>query len=373
MIPGHCWPGTDRGIAKVYGDVGARQKRLWALGARKGQRDRFCGSLRLAVAGPDFVAVFRAFVGRCWGWARWRFVIAGLIALFGVTEFALHLYFSRAAPRLSEWEALRPAVERLVDAGTLVVVAPSWAEPNARFALGDQLMPLSQVARADESRFERALEISTLGQSASELGEWQLESEQREGRFVLRSWSNPRVMPVLYDFLEHTDPEHARVSVHRQGKSDDCPWTKAKVSNGDLHGHPTFPARRFVCPYGDWSFVGTTVIEDQLYRPRRCIWAHPVSRGVLAVCFESVPIGATIRGYGALPYFFEREARGTAIELAVYVAGEPVGDWQHADGQGWKAFEFSTARFAGQHHPVEFRVQSKRAWRREFCFQADVR
>ena len=300
-------------------------------------------------------------------------VIAGLLALLGVTEFAFHLYFSRAAPELDEWKALRPAVERLVEVGTLIVVAPSWAEPNARFALGDQLMPLSHVARADESRFGRALEISTLGQSAPELDQWQLDSERREGRFLLRSWSNPRVMPVLYDFLEHVQPDHARVSVLRRDQRDDCPWKKAKVSNGDLHGHPTFPARRFVCPEGEWSFVGTTVIEDQQYRPRRCIWAHPVGRGVLAVRFESVPIGATIRGYGALPYFLEREKRGSAIELSVHVAGEPVGDWQHADGEGWKAFEFSTARFAGQRQPVEFRVQSTRAWRREFCFQADVR
>jgi hypothetical protein len=333
----------------------------------------FYGSLRLAVPGPKFVAVFRAFVGHGSTWARWRFAVAGLLALLAVLELVLHLHFSRAAPRLSEWEALRPAVERLIDAGTLVVVAPRWAEPNARYALGDQLMPLSHVARADESRFERALEISMLGESAPELERWQLESERREGRFLLRRWRNPRVTPVLYDFLEHADPDHAVVSVLRRGQLDDCPWTKGKVSNGDLHGHPTFPAWRFGCSDGDWSFVGATVIEDQQYRPRRCIWAHPVSGGVLTLRFAAVPIGATIRGYGALPYFFERERRGSAIELSVHVAGESVGNWRHSDGEGWRQFEFSTARFAGQQHDVEFRVQSKKTWRREFCFQADVR
>jgi hypothetical protein len=234
-------------------------------------------------------------------------------------------------------------------------------------------MPLSHVARADESSFERALEISMLGKSAPELDHWQLESERREGRFLLRSWRNPGVTPVLYDFLEHADPEHAVVGVLRSGKVDNCLWKKAKVSNGDLHGHPTFPAWRFVCSDEDWSFVGATVIEDQQYRPRRCIWAHPVSGGVLTVRFAAVPIGAMIRGYGALPYFLEREGRGSPIELSVHVAGESVGHWQHADGEGWKLFEFSTARFAGQQHDVEFRLESRKAWRREFCFQADVR
>ena len=74
-----------------------------------------------------------------------------------------------------------------------------------------------------------------------------------------------------------------------------------------------------------------------------------------------------------VPYFNEREERGSPIDLAGWVGGEAVGHYRHTDGEGWKPFEFSTARFDGQVQSVEFRVTSARAWAREFCFQADVR
>jgi hypothetical protein len=324
----------------------------------------------------EFSASFRGFVrGRQrWLAGRWRVLLGLALLVVGSVELGLHFYFSRAAPQLKEWEAIRPAVEQLVDPETLVVIAPYWAEPNARFALGEQLMPLRHVARADESGFGRALEVSILGQEAPELSHWQLQAEQRLGRFLLRSWTNPQPRPVLYDFLEHVRPPDASVIIRRQGRPAECPFKAAKVSNGDLHGHPTYPRWRFVCPgSGEWSFVGSTVIEDQRYRPRACMWAHPAQRSVLELRFESVPIGAVIRGHGALPYLTERETQGTPIELSVHVAGELVGTWQHADGEGWKPFEFSTARFTGQQLPVEFRIQSRKALRREFCFQADVR
>jgi len=234
-------------------------------------------------------------------------------------------------------------------------------------------MPLRHVARADDSSFEHALEISILGQTASELSGWQLESELDTGRFLLRSWTNPRPVRVLYDFLGQAQPPALSVTVERGDTREECRFGRAKVSNGDLHGHPTFPSRRYTCSAGDWLFVGRTVIEDQNYRPRSCLWAHPPARGELVLRFDAVPIGATIRGYAGLPYFFEREERGTPVDLAVRVGGEAVGDYRHSDGEGWKPFEFSTARFAGQVQSVEFRVKSARAWAREFCFQAEVR
>ena len=235
-------------------------------------------------------------------------------------------------------------------------------------------MPLEHVARADASGFERAVEISLLGESAPEVAHWQQTEEQRAGRFVLRTWTNPHVQSVLYDFVTHLEPPDANAGVLQKGVLQPCPFTTAKVTNGDLHGHPTYPRQRFSCPGGgEWSFVGATVIEDQRYRPRRCIWAHPAKRGVLVVRFDAVPISDQIRGYGGLPYFFERESKGSPVELTAYVGGEQVGTWRHADGEGWKPFEFSTARFKGQRQPVEFRVQAKKVSRREFCFQADVR
>jgi len=202
---------------------------------------------------------------------------------------------------------------------------------------------------------------------------WRLESELDTGRFLLRRWTNPQPARVLYDFLAQAEPPRLSVSVQNGDAREECTFGKAKVSNGDLHGHPTFPSRRYSCPGAEWLFVGPTVIEDQNYRPRSCLWAHPPAHGTLVLRFDAVPIAATIRGYAGLPFFYERDKQGSPVDLAVWVGGEAVGHYRHSDGEGWKPFEISTARFAGQVQSVEFRVESERAWQREFCFQAEVR
>jgi hypothetical protein len=297
----------------------------------------------------------------------------GASALLGLGELAGQFYFSHAAPRLRDWMALRPTVQQLAAGEALIVVSPRWAEPNARLAFGDALMPLRHVARADDSGFEHALEVAILGQSAPELRGWQLESEQEQGRFRLRRWRNPAPEPLLYDFLAHVEPSALSVALENGDQSSECAFGAARVSNGDLFGHPTFPSPRFSCSNNDWQFVGRTVIEDQNYEPRGCIWAHPPGHGVVRLRFAAVPIGAKLRGHAGLPYFFERDEHGADVELEVRVGGEAIGNYRHSDGEGWKPFEFSTQRFAGQTLPVEFRVRAAKAWQREFCFQAETR
>ena len=126
----------------------------WALLARKSRWRGFCGTLRAAVPGPGFPAAFREFVGRVQLDGRWRGAAIAAVALLGLGEVGFHVYFSRSAPSLEEWAAVKTSVAELVTPGTLIVVVPEWAEPNARFALGAALMPLGHVARPDESAFE---------------------------------------------------------------------------------------------------------------------------------------------------------------------------------------------------------------------------
>jgi hypothetical protein len=296
-----------------------------------------------------------------------------VVALLGLVEVGFHFHFVRAAPSLEEWKALEPLVNELASSGTLIVIAPEWAEPNARFALGERLMPLGHLARPDESAFERALEISILGEGAPALRGWTLDAQRQADKFVLRSWTNPSPAHVLFDFVARVEPPSASVQVLRANGPEPCPYGTGKVSNGDLGGHPTFPRRRFNCSGSEWSFVGRTVIEDQDYRPRQCVWAHPSSRGTLEIHFADVPLGTTISGYGGLPYLVERESHGTPIELTVLVGGQALGTWTHADGEGWKRFEFSTAALAGQRAPVDFQVRSRQVRVRQFCFQASAR
>lgn len=326
------------------------------------------------MAGQPFFSGFRAFVRRAREDWRLQVGLAAGVASLGLLELGAHVYFSRSAPSLEEWASLKPMVSELASPGTLIVVAPEWTEPNARYGLGSELMPIGQVARADTETFERALEIGILGEASSELRGWNLVGERESGKFALRSWVNPQPARVGFDFLAHLQPNEVSVRIRRPDDSTEpCPYGTHRVSNGELAGHPTFPRKRFQCAGGEWSFVGITVLEDQHYRPRRCMWAHPSHRGTLELQFDSVPIGSTIVGYGALPYFFERESRGAPVELEVLVGAKSLGTWTHRDGEGWKRFEFATVELRGQSQPVVFRVKARHVRERQFCFQASVR
>src|SRR5690606_22952689 len=188
-----------------------------------------------------FLAALREFGVRARRGRRVGIGLVAAVALVGVLEVGFHVHFSSAAPSLDEWAALKPLVSELARPETLIVVAPEWAEPNARFALGSELMPLGHVARPDSDGFERALEIGILGESAAELAGWQLTSERQNGKFALRSWVNPSPARVLYDFLAHVEPRSAQVEILRKRGNEACPYGKHKVSNGELAGHPTYP------------------------------------------------------------------------------------------------------------------------------------
>ena len=73
-----------------------------------------------------------------------------LVPAVGLVELGAHAYFSSRPPSPDEWKTGKATLAGLRKHGELVVIAPEWAEPNARFAFGDELMPLRDVARADE-------------------------------------------------------------------------------------------------------------------------------------------------------------------------------------------------------------------------------
>jgi hypothetical protein len=294
-----------------------------------------------------------------------------LVPALGLAELGGHFYYSARPPKLDEWRGVRDAVAAVRRSGELVVVAPDWAEPNARHAFGDALMPLSDVARADESARARAIEVSILGASAPELSGWKIVSEKRAGKFRIRVLQNPAPAAVSYDFVDHA--ADAEVSDVRGGSAVPCPWDPAaRKSAGGLHGDPAFPGMRHQCA-GDSHFVGVTVIEDQAWRGRRCLWATPSSAATLSIRYHDVPLGRAIRGYGATPWWVERELRGAPIEVTVLVNGVPAGKYVHRAGDSWKLFEMPVRVGTGTHADVEFRVEGARGRERQFCFQADTR
>ncbi|MEZ4307131.1 MAG: hypothetical protein R3F14_03690 [Polyangiaceae bacterium] len=279
----------------------------------------------------------------------------------------------RAGRPRSSWKEARGAVAAFRKADEPVVVAPRWAEPLARQAFGDEAFPIAQVARADVDRFERAVEISILGERAPELAGWAEEAREEHGKLVFRRLRNPGYRAVVADFVELARPPSAEVRTTEPEEA--CRWNpRAQTMSGNLGGNPTFAAQRFECPSGVFFNVGATVIADEEFRPRRCLWAHPPRRGEIVTRFHGVRLGETIEGHGGIYWMIEREKKGAPVTIAVRVDGEEIGRVTHADGEGWARFDLPLGRHArAEGAEVEFGVSSADHRHRHFCFEATSR
>lgn len=190
---------------------------------------------------------------------------------------------------------------------------------------------------------------------------------------MIRRLRNPAPAHVVFDFTDHTLPPFADVRGTEPPVS--CVWNeRAQILAGGLGGHPTFPRRRFECPGGPFFNVGVTVIADQDFRPRRCIWSHPLARGEIVTRYRGVPLGNVIQGHAGMYWIVERTLTGAPVTLSVRVDGEPVGSFSHIDGDGWKHFVFSLGPHAGKTSAeVEFAVSTPSYHHRHYCFEADSR
>jgi hypothetical protein len=304
--------------------------------------------------------------------SRWRYLWLGVPAL-AVAELVFSIGFSRRAPRVEEWRELSEPVRRLKRPSDLLVVAPTWAEPIARHAFGDGVFPLDQIARADASSFPRALEVSALGARADETLAWRVVSEETRGRFTLRVLENPAPVRPKFRFIEHVTPAALSVAIVVDDRETPCPFTdRAAVTTGGLHGHVAFPRERFRCPGGEASFVGVTVIDDQNYLPRRCIWAHPPARGSLRLRFAGVPLGSKIRGWAGLSYFLYRDGTGKPVAISFHAEGRTFGEHQHRDEWGFRAFSLATPGSGDRTADVDVLVRAESAPNRDFCFVAET-
>jgi hypothetical protein len=289
----------------------------------------------------------------------------------GLIELLGHFWAIERAPTLADWQALRQPLARFKAQGELVVIAPEWADPLARAAFGDELLPVDMLARADARGYQRAVEVSALGARSSELEGFDEVERTRAGPFTLRRLSNPDYQPVLYRFVDHVEPGALAVTEGDDGAA--CAWQQRAVGlTGGLHGNVAFPAQRFACRGGNAHFVGATIVDDQDYRPRRCIWAHAAQDGSLRLTFAGVTLGKTIRGYGGLSYFLARDGVGAPVELTVRAAGREIGSVLHRDESGFQAFELSTAPLSGTTTDVQFEIKSAVPDQRGFCFYAET-
>jgi hypothetical protein len=296
------------------------------------------------------------------------------IPVVGILELVAHAWLSVRAPEPDEWSALPELVARLRHPGDLVVVAPEWAEPLARHALGDPVLPISALARADVSGYAFALEVSVLGARAAELARFSPIASLESPPFRLRRLRNDAYSPVLFAFTDHVAPEHLSVTEPDGDGERECSYTeRAGTSSGGLGGHPTYPASRFRCTGGESFFVGVTLLDDQNYRPRRCIFAHPPRHGgPLRLRFPNVPKGTVLTGSAGFPYLLFRDGLGQPVTLAAFSGDRKLGESTHRDEDGFKPFRFELGEVAARSE-IRFEVTSTDSRLRHFCFTAEVR
>jgi hypothetical protein len=304
------------------------------------------------------------------------------IPLLGVLELGAHALLVRSAPHAADYAALTAPVEDFKREGEPLLVAPRWAAPWVRAALSDERLPLEEQAPASFARFASTLEVSVAGHRDPRLGHWTVAETKQVGPFELRRLVNPAPPPAdAVDLVSVLDAStevfvRPRVTLPGQKSGDqqvDCRWTdRARVRSGGLGGHPTLPRERFQCPGGHYYSVGVTVIADQDYRPRRCIWAHPPARGELVVRFPRQRLGRRIVGHSGIEWMMERAGGGAPVELRVRLGDELLAHVVHVDGDGWAPFDVDLGDHAGTDGALEFSVSSPNHQHRHFCFEASM-
>jgi hypothetical protein len=297
------------------------------------------------------------------------------VPLVGLGELGASVYFSRRAPQIDEWRGLASEVRARKRDSDLIVIAPEWAEPLARTAFTDQLMPILDVARPDEKSYPRALEISALGHESPLVTSWPVLREERLGKFWLRTRQNPHFEPPLFVLTEHALPPELSVSERGpSGESTPCRYgTRPPSSASGLLARPAFPRLRFSCGPSEGDFVGTTIIEDQHDRARRCLWANPAPGGLLTLNFASVPLGDWLDGYVGFPFFRFRDQGWPKVTMSFAVDAVALGTHDHLPESGWHPFRLSTAQFRGGSHEVRIQIFGADSRELELCFYAATR
>lgn len=300
---------------------------------------------------------------------KWAFLAVPALALL---EVVLHLRQIAGAVPESDWRAARDAVKAMARPDDLVLVAPRWADPVGREYLGSDLLTVEREARADESGFARAIQVSVGRQRAPELADWKRAAEQSVGALTVTTYENPASVRVLDRLLSHEGPERMRVFQEERGREVECTFTRGVAQAGSLGFGPTIPANKFTCPGG--GFVGVSVIATLDYTPRRCFYAPVMSGSAgIRIRFQDVAIGRTLHGHHALYVEAERGKSGAPVTIAFSFDQGPLGRFVHQDGEGWKAFDVSTEAFAGQKKELIADISSTDGNRRMYCFEADTR
>ena len=308
-----------------------------------------------------------------------KLLLCGLLPALGVGEFALARAQARRVPTDEQWRAAAAAAKAQHKAGDVVIVAPQWAGPLGRKAIGEvdpSLIDLASVARSDLQTATRVLELSIRGHDAPDTVGFRLTSEQAFGPVKLRILENPKPDKLVRDLVSELGPTTQVAHVHATVGAEACRWERGASRIPNLFTGPATPLERFLCPPYDpsWTFVGVTAITDLDYQPRRCILMHPTENDRTTVTYPPGTIGHKVVAYVGIHFAQERELNKAPVHARVSVAGKEVAHTLHKDGDGWLRFEGSTATWAGTQQEVKLETWAEgSAQFRVACVAAQLR
>lgn len=297
-----------------------------------------------------------------------------VVPVVALWELAAHLWISVRAPDPSEWAAIAGPVRRLEAPGAALVVAPSWAEPLARHVLGDELWPVADRARADDRGVRQVVEISLLGASDPSTATWPVERQLSQGAFRFTSRKNPHYEPELFSLVDAVSRGEASVFRRVGGARYPCVWKQHLTpSTGGLHGHVAFPRERYLCGKGQGAFVGVTLIDDERFEPRQCVWVEAPRDGEQWLTLDDVPFARKLEVYAGSSYFLMRDGTSAPVTIEVLVDGSQAGTVEYRDPAGWSRFAFETPGIAGRRGRLAFKFSSQQAGGRPLCVAAETR
>jgi hypothetical protein len=307
-------------------------------------------------------------------------LLCAALPAIGLIELALANAQAKRVPRDEDWRAAAAAASAQKKPGDWVIVAPQWAGPLGRKAIGEvdpKLITLASVARSDLDTVPRVLELSIRKHDDPQTRGWQLLSEQAFGTVKLRTLQNPKPDILVRDLVDEMGPNLTVGRANAAGAIvEPCRWESGPTRIPNLFQGPATPIDRWMCPPNDpvWTFVGVTTITDLDYNPRRCILMHPTEGTHTIVRYPPGKIGKKVVAYVGIHVFQERDLNKPPVHASVQIAGKEVAHTRHKDGDGWLRFEGTTADLAGQSLPVELHTWAEGSYlNRLTCVAAQLR
>lgn len=270
-------------------------------------------------------------------------------------------------PDPSDWDVAARAVAAQWQDGDAVTVAPRWANPLMRQAMGRALGDRFDLAVAGSPGLDgqrRLWAFSIRGHDSPLLTEGTLEHEATYGRVRIER-RRLRGAPVLFDFVDALEGASAS-----RGERT-CDLTRARASGGGLGNGPVMAASHFSCG-GDP--IGQTVIEDLRFEPRRCISMRPSGMGPATLRYDEVPLGEALVITAGLHWVDERhhvepDHAGSPVLLSVRAGDRSIAELTHRDGDGWARYEVAVPEdLRGTTRSLSFVVSSEQSHDRSFCW-----